>query len=921
MFLISLLVAMASLFVLIAWATALKNVFPGLMTINANTAIGMFLCGISMALLLFGRVGNFIRFLVILSSIVIILFGALSIYEVISNIDLYIDKYIFNDIVDFRVSHTSGLMSSATGFCFVIFGLALLVAAQITWLALKKPCVAALGTMVIIISGLAILSNLSIMLFHFHFWDYTGITTYTAFAFMLLGIALLTFITRKSGFNWSLDSFTTTGFAIGILTLLATGFSSYHYTNQLREDDERVSHTQEGIKEINNISIALATLESDQRGYIITGDKKLLENRLPNKIILQKSIAAFYKLSVYDSFEPRYREQLTTLIAQRNEWGDQTIVVREQEGFPNAQTMISTGKGIVLTAEINQLLTKMTNEQYGLLDQRENIENDIFIKTFTLLPLVTFLSLTMLMIGIFLLNTGIYQRKKMEGSRIRLSAIVDSSNDAIIGKNLNGVITSWNTAAEKIFGYTSDEMIGQNISRLIPPDRKQEEKQILNKIKQGEKVKHFETIRQRKDGKLIHVSVTVSPIKNADDEIIGASKMVRDVTEKKELEDQLRQSQKMEAIGQLTGGVAHDFNNLLGIILGNLDLLERMLTGNEEGIKRVNTILRAATRGADLTKRLLAFSRLQQLNPAPTSLIESVNNIVEMATRTFGPEIKIVTKLDPSVPLVCVDASALENALLNLIVNARDAMPKGGSITISSQLKKLDKDYAPVQAGEIKPGVYACVSVTDNGQGMSSQIKERAFEPFFTTKPRGKGTGLGLSMVYGFIKQSGGMVRIYSELGYGTEVSFYLPLATAIPLPAKQAIEDEEEPNVSGTVLIVDDEVDLLEIAAAYLKEMGYSVLQATDAISALAIIDRDPDIKLIITDIIMPGGINGIELAKKVRQKNPNIVIIYSSGFSSEGLAERSGNKIDGPLISKPYQRQDFVAAIHLAIKNHRSG
>lgn len=507
------------------------------------------------------------------------------------------------------------------------------------------------------------------------------------------------------------------------------------------------------------------------------------------------------------------------------------------------------------------------------------------------------------------------ERKRIEISDVRLAAIVESSNDAIIGKDLSGIITSWNAAAERIFGYSADEILGQPMSLLIPDDRQQEETLILKKIKHDEKIEHFETIRKRKDGKLINISAMISPIKNHDNKIIGASKIVRDVTEQRQLEEQLRQSQKMEAIGQLTGGVAHDFNNLLGVILGNLDLLEELVQGNEEALKRVQNTIKAAIRGADLTKRLLAFSRLQKLNPAPTSLEKCINSMVGMLTQTFGPEIKIMTQLDKSAPMVFVDAAELENTLLNLAVNARDAMPKGGTITISTQIKKLQPDYSPVQTGDIKAGVYVCLSVTDTGQGMSRKTMERAFEPFFTTKPRGKGTGLGLSMVYGFIKQSGGNVRIYSEPDHGTTVSLYLPLATAVPIEDHHAIE-LQDPKSSGIVLVVDDEVDLLEIAVVYLKKMGYEVLQATNAIDALAIVEQEPNIDLLITDIIMPGGINGIELARRVRGKKHDIFIIYTSGFPLEALAERSGMIIDSPLINKPFQRDEFVTAIRQVMK-----
>lgn len=503
------------------------------------------------------------------------------------------------------------------------------------------------------------------------------------------------------------------------------------------------------------------------------------------------------------------------------------------------------------------------------------------------------------------------ERKQYDEARNRLAAIVESSEDAIIGKDLHSIVTTWNRGAEKIFGYTAEEIVGQSIRCLLPPGHEFEEDRILERIRHGETVDHFETLRRKKDGQLFHASLTISPIRNTSGEIVGASKIARDITDRKQMERQMRQSQKMEAIGQLTGGIAHDFNNLLGIIVGNLDLLERSLRDNDVAQRRVQTAQKAAARGADLTRRLLSFSSREELNPTSIALDESVQNMIELASHAIGPEIVVVTHFDKTVPPVFVDPSALESALLNLVVNARDAMPKGGSITISTKMRELEASYPPVVTGEIAAGMYACVSVSDSGHGMSPETLERAFEPFFSTKPRGKGTGLGLAMVYGFVRQSKGTVRLYSEVGYGTTVSLYLPLANEPVPPVKPHAKPVSTSNGNEKILVVDDEAALLDIAAAYLEEMGYTALQAEDAITALEIFSQHPDIELILTDIIMPGGVNGVELAQKIRVLNPATKVIFTSGFPSDALAERSGNKVDGPLLQKPYQRVEFMSMI----------
>ncbi len=500
----------------------------------------------------------------------------------------------------------------------------------------------------------------------------------------------------------------------------------------------------------------------------------------------------------------------------------------------------------------------------------------------------------------------ISEREQMDEIRSRLAAIVESSEDAIVGKDLEGIVTSWNRGAEKLFGYAAAEIVGKSIRVLIPGERSREEDDILKKLQQGETVEHFETERLRKDGRVVPVSLTISPIRDAAGTVVGASKIARDITNAKKMQRQLRQSEKMEAIGQLTGGIAHDFNNLLGIIIGNLDLLERALGHGENALKRVRAAQKAAVRGADLTRRLLAFSRSEDLSPQPTRVDECVRSTAELATRVLGPDILLKTECAPSVPPVLVDQARLENALLNLIVNARDAMPSGGRLNLSTRLSNLEATYSGVRAGDLKPGVYACVSVSDTGTGMSPEILERAFDPFFTTKPAGKGSGLGLAMVYGFARQSGGTARIYSEVGLGTTVSIYLPLVA----DEQRAVSDEPMQATAmerAKVLVVDDEDDLLEIAIAYLRDMGHVALKANNAAIALDLAAREADLDLVITDILMPGGMNGVQLAQKLREQSPGIKIIYSSGFPADALAERGGVVSEGPILRKPYQREEF--------------
>jgi PAS domain S-box-containing protein len=407
----------------------------------------------------------------------------------------------------------------------------------------------------------------------------------------------------------------------------------------------------------------------------------------------------------------------------------------------------------------------------------------------------------------------------------------------MLTETVEGVITGWNPAAEQLYGFTVEEAVGQPSSLLVPTDRRDELQMIAAQMRRGERIASFETVRMHKDGTRIDVSLTMSPVTTPEGAILGASAIARDITAQKQLREQLRQAQKMEAIGQLTGGVAHDFNNLLGVIMGNLDLLEDTVGAHAGALRRIQTAQRAARRGADLTRHLLAFARRQQLNPEPLVVNAVLTDLFEMLPRTLGPDIQIATQLLADLPAAQIDAAELENALLNLAINARDAMPDGGTLTFATKCVELDTAYPPVKAGEIMAGPYVCIAVSDTGQGMAREVLERVFEPFFTTKPCGKGTGLGLAMVYGFVKQSGGNIRIYSEPGHGTSVHLYLPVAERATTPAHTTTESWGAVPGQGTVLVVDDEVDLLEVAVTYLEEMGFTVLSAVDGPSALELV------------------------------------------------------------------------------------
>jgi PAS domain S-box-containing protein len=506
---------------------------------------------------------------------------------------------------------------------------------------------------------------------------------------------------------------------------------------------------------------------------------------------------------------------------------------------------------------------------------------------------------------------------QMEG---RYRGLLEAAPDGMVVVNQDGEIVLLNAQAEKQFGYHRDELLGQKVTNIIPEGFA--ERLIADALRTTAEAlaqqigTGIELNGRRKDGTAFPIEIMLSPLESPEGILVTAA--IRDISERKQLARQLHQSQKMEAIGQLTGGIAHDFNNLLGVIIGNLDLLDRLVKGNEAAVKRVQTAQKAAIRGADITRRLLMFSSNEELKPSVVLLGDSIQNTIELAGRALGAEIKITTHVDESVPPLFVDPAGLESALLNLVVNARDAMPKGGSIIIASQVEKLGESHPAVQTGDLKAGRYVRVSVSDTGHGMSRETLERAFEPFFTTKLRNKGTGLGLAMVYGFVKQSGGAVRAYSELDQGTTVSLYLPIVEDLsqPVPAETPMPLHAE--LGGAVLVVDDEAGLLEVALAYLAELGFMAYEAKDGASALEAIAQHSEINLMVTDIVMPGGMNGVELVQRARALSPGLKIVYSSGFPAEALAEKSMPLVEGPLLRKPYQRAEFAAIVQSAMESN---
>ncbi len=416
-------------------------------------------------------------------------------------------------------------------------------------------------------------------------------------------------------------------------------------------------------------------------------------------------------------------------------------------------------------------------------------------------------------------------------------------------------------------------------------------------------------------GGIHHLLVIAEPVLGRDDQLASYRGTVQDITEVAEIEARLRHSQKMEAVGQLTGGVAHDFNNLLGVILGNAELLAER--GNSDD-PQLAAMIRAAEHGAELTQRLLAFSRRQALQPQSIDLDRLIATLRDLLKHSLGETIEVEAVATAGLWTCNVDPGQIESAILNLAINARDAMPHGGKLTIGTANVSLDDEYAAAQA-EVKPGEYVMLTVSDNGEGMPPDVLEHVFEPFFTTKVQGRGTGMGLPMVFGFAKQSGGDVTIHSEVGQGTTVKLYLPRSSQPPL-AKAVTEASTGGQAQGeSVLVVEDDADVNNLAVALLEVYGYRVFAASDGRKALEILRDGHEIDLLFTDVLLPGGLTGPQLAEKARDLRPNMKVLFMSGHTHDTPIQE-GPQDDGPhILRKPFRKAELAQEVRAALDGAR--
>ncbi len=517
-------------------------------------------------------------------------------------------------------------------------------------------------------------------------------------------------------------------------------------------------------------------------------------------------------------------------------------------------------------------------------------------------------------VGRDMTESRLVQETLREGEQLA-RGIINTALDAFVQMDEQGTITDWNSQAEKIFGWTRAEAIGAKLSDLIVPaiHRDAHKGGLERFLRTGEGIilgRRFEIEAMRRDGKEIKVELSITELRRRDGFVFNA--FMRDLTDKIAAEDRIRQAEKMEAVGQLTGGIAHDFNNILTVITGTIEILADAVKGEPQLAAITRMIDEAASRGADLTQHLLAFARKQPLEPQETDVNTLIIDTAKLLQRTLGEHVEIESVFEHETCPAIVDPNQLATAILNLALNARDAMPDGGKLIIETGSVVLDENYARLHS-DVRPGRYAMIAVSDTGTGIPAAILDKVFNPFFTSKGPGKGTGLGLSMVYGFVKQSAGHIMIYSEEGHGTTIKMYLPPATgassAAALTPAATVEGGHE-----TILVVEDDKLVRNFVLTQLHSLGYATLDAANATEALAIVHAGHPFDLLFTDVIMPG-LNGRQLANEILKVKPELKVLFTSGYTENAIIHHGRLDEGVLLLAKPYRRSDMATMIRKAL------
>ena len=714
---------------------------------------------------------------------------------------------------------------------------------------------------------------------------------------------------------------------IGLLILLAALFSINRIENRVSVAPIIYEQALFNLRKIESLSNEAA---QELFAYLLNGlEEELMGYRKVVEILPSKfdSFALSAMLST-----PEEASQLAQFSAVKRSWGSFTsnaeVLIEEyqRKGEVSPANFITVEKSLGDYQELVNLLLEYEHEQSqdARLQLTQIVRNSqLLLLVATCVGLAALALVSMLAKG-KINRVGSTRRQrdtilnlsqvKSERLAAELTQFIDTANAPIFGIDADGLINEWNQTAAKITGFEKEDVLGQDLVQgFITEEYRESVKAVLDNALKGVESSNYEFPLYTKNGDRVEVLLNATTRLDVERNIVGVIGVGQDITDAKVAQAALQQAQKMEVIGQLTGGVAHDFNNLLTVISGNLEFLQEELGVVSADVTEIIDDARAAASdGAELTHRLLAFARQQVLAPKETYINGLITDTCRLISRTLGEGIEVTTALDSKNPMVMVDKGQLESALMNLSINARDAMPSGGSLTITSETKSVNQVLMQ-RVDDLAVGKYVVITVEDSGSGMSKTEIAQVFEPFYTTKEPGKGSGLGLSMVHGFVTQSNGAVVIESTLGSGSKVKLYLPDVTGdrnTLLPPVKTTLSKSSPTGTEKILIVDDDSPVRKTGVRVLRKLGYEVIEANSGEEALVSIKKNKDIDLIFSDILMPGGMTGRQLASIVNKEYPKIKIQLATGY--EHLeASKNDADADFPLLRKPYNVQNLATAL----------
>jgi PAS domain S-box-containing protein len=719
----------------------------------------------------------------------------------------------------------------------------------------------------------------------------------------------------------------------GLAILLIVSAASIGLDVRSRSDAAWVNHTLEVLKKLTETRLLLRRAESAARGYVLSGIPSLLEDFHDIRSQIDPAFADL-KTTVGDN-----PEQLRLLDEAEQTATRRLAVIDKFVGFKTANdpagiaSIIAGAEGRTLMEVLNSYFDQLVAVERELLTVRTAASR----RTGALLLATNLAGMAMILIlVVVLVRSSGSRRRELEATvasqsehlvsaheEVRYSAAVlrstfDSMAEAVLVISPDGEIVLSNPAARTMLrfepGMNVDDL--RALSTVCDSDgttQLRRDDLPAQRVLRGEAFAEQEIVlRPRSGSPPVHLVISGKSLRDSTGAIIGAALVYHDITATRETENKLQQAQKLEAIGKLTGGVAHDFNNMLTVITGMTETLVGRLHDQPALLAVAHLIDDAASRCSELVKQLLAFARKQPLQPRNVNINERVLETAKLLRPTLGEQIEIETILGDELPTAHIDPSQLTNAVVNMAINARDAMPNGGKLLLETRNVVLDEAYGHANP-DVQAGPYVMLAITDTGTGMPKSVQDKAFEPFFTTKEVGKGSGLGLSMVYGFVKQSGGHIKIYSEEGHGTSIKLYLPpargvIAAAGPVAAPASGGDE-------SILVVEDDPFVRTFVDTQLKSLGYRTLVAANAKEALAFVERGEPFDLLFTDVIMPGGMSGRELAEAIRKLRPALRVLYTSGYTDNAIVHHGRLDEGVLLLTKPYRRPQLAEMVRQAL------